>query len=263
MIRRGGGAVLLFAAMVAATVGLWRMTPGSLVPEEDQGFYIVAVILPDGATLQRTDKVVSKVIQVIKSNPNNEDVVAFNPPPIFGLATAGGFELYLQNRGEGGAARMGQVLQQFLGAANSDKRLGGVQTLWRAQVPQLYVDVDREKAKALGVRLEELYGARARPPTPRTAAGGASMAMSNWTGSSTKRSRATPIWRKPSRAWTKPARSSARPRRRCCPRSTGTCAASEAAQVAKSWYSRRARSTNRSRSPSARSRCANPRSHCR
>ncbi len=36
--------------------------------------------------------------------------------------------------------------------------LGGVQTLWRANVPQLYVDVDREKAKALGVPLDELYG---------------------------------------------------------------------------------------------------------
>jgi len=214
MIRRGGIAMFLFAAMVAAAAGLWRITPGSLVPDEDQGFYIAAVILPDGATLQRTDKVVSEVIGIIKSNPNNEDVVAFtgfdflgggfrnnaatifvtqkhwderrvpaqalvgelfmktghirealvlafNPPPIFGLGTAGGFELYLQNRGEGGPARTAQVLQQFLGAANGDPRLGGVQTLWRAQVPQLYVDVDREKAKSFGVPLEELYGALA------------------------------------------------------------------------------------------------------
>ena len=42
-------------------------------------------------------------------------------------------------------------------AANKDPMLGGVQTLWRANVPQLYVDVDREKAKALGVPLDELY----------------------------------------------------------------------------------------------------------
>src|SRR6185436_10373557 len=78
-------------------------------------------------------------------------VLAFNPPPIFGLGTAGGFEFYLQNRGEGGSKAMAGVLGKFLGAANSDPKLGGVQTLWRATVPQLYVDVDREKAKALGV----------------------------------------------------------------------------------------------------------------
>jgi HAE1 family hydrophobic/amphiphilic exporter-1/multidrug efflux pump len=212
MVRRGGVSLLLFAGMVALAAGLWRTTPGSLVPDEDQGFYIAAVILPDGATLERTDKVVGEVLQIIKSNPNNQDavaftgfdflgggfrnnaatifvaqkhwdertvtaaqlvgelwmrtahikeglVLAFNPPPIFGLGTAGGFELYLQNRGEGGPQRTAEVLGQFLGAANSNPLLGGVQTLWRAQVPQLYVDVDRDKAKALGVSLEELYGA--------------------------------------------------------------------------------------------------------
>jgi len=210
MIRRGMVGVILFLGMVAVTAGLWRITPGSLVPDEDQGFYISAVILPDGATLQRTDKVVSEVIEIIKSNPNNEDVVAFtgldflgggfrnnaatifvtqkpwddrkvtasqlvgelfmktghikealvlafNPPPIFGLGTAGGFEFYLQNRGEGGSKAMAEVLGKFLGAANSDPKLGGVQTLWRATVPQLYVDVDREKAKALGVPINDVF----------------------------------------------------------------------------------------------------------
>jgi hydrophobe/amphiphile efflux-1 (HAE1) family protein len=210
MIRRGMVGVVLFLGMVAITAGLWRITPGSLVPDEDQGFYISAVILPDGATLERTDKVVSEVIGIIKSNPNNEDVVAFtgldflgggfrnnaatifvtqkpwddrkvtakdlvgelfmktghikealvlafNPPPIFGLGTAGGFEFYLQNRGEGGSKAMAEVLGRFLGAANSDPKLGGVQTLWRATVPQLRVDVDREKAKALGVPINDVF----------------------------------------------------------------------------------------------------------
>ncbi len=60
MMRRGAIALLLFGGMVAIAVGLWRATPGSLVPDEDQGFYIAAVILPDGASLQRTDKVVKR-----------------------------------------------------------------------------------------------------------------------------------------------------------------------------------------------------------
>ena len=63
--------------MVLIAGGLWRYTPGSLVPDEDQGFYISAVILPDGASLERTDKVVGQVIDVIRSNPYNLDIVAF------------------------------------------------------------------------------------------------------------------------------------------------------------------------------------------
>ncbi|HXJ08768.1 MAG TPA: multidrug efflux RND transporter permease subunit [Burkholderiales bacterium] len=214
MIRRAALGVALFGGMVVLAIFLWRITPGSLVPDEDQGFYIAAVILPDGATLERTDKVVAQVIQAIKSNPANEDavaftgfdflggyfrnnaatifvtqkpwderkvatpdvvrdlfmktggikdglVLAFGPPPIFGLGTAGGFELYLQNRGEGGPKRLAQVMGQYIQRANASGKFAFVQTLWRPGVPQLYVDVDREKAKALGVPLGDLYGALA------------------------------------------------------------------------------------------------------
>jgi len=210
MVRRAGIGLVLFAGMVAITAGLLKITPGSLVPDEDQGFYIAAVILPDGASLERTDKVVGQVIDVIKSNPFNLDVVAFtgfdflgggyrnnaatifvtqkpwnerpvpvqalvgelfmktsqikealvlafNPPPIFGLGTAGGFEFYIQNRGEGGPKRLAEVMQQFQGAVSQSKLLGGVQTLWRATSPQLYVDVDRERAKSLGVPVDEVF----------------------------------------------------------------------------------------------------------
>jgi multidrug efflux pump subunit AcrB len=83
-------------------------------------------------------------------------VLAFAPPPIFGLGNAGGFEFYIQNHGEGGPQRLAQVMGQFLAAANQDPKLAGVQTLWRSNVPQLYVDVDREKAKALGVPLNDV-----------------------------------------------------------------------------------------------------------
>jgi hydrophobe/amphiphile efflux-1 (HAE1) family protein len=210
MLRRGGIALALFAGMVLLTAGLWKVTPGSLVPDEDQGFYISAVILPDGASLQRTDKVVNEVIEIIKSNPNNQDVIsfagfdflgggfrnnaatifvtqkhwderqvpvqalvgelfmktagvkdalvlAFAPPPIFGLGMAGGFEFYIQNRGEGGPQRLAEVTQQFQAAVGQSKQLAGVQTLWRAATPQLYVDVDRARAKALGVPVDAVF----------------------------------------------------------------------------------------------------------
>ncbi|MEO8537731.1 MAG: efflux RND transporter permease subunit, partial [Betaproteobacteria bacterium] len=86
-------------------------------------------------------------------------VLAFNPPPIFGLGTAGGFEFYIQNRGDGGAKRLYDVTQQFLARANQDPELAGAQTLWRATVPQLTVDVDREKAKTLGIPVNDVFAA--------------------------------------------------------------------------------------------------------
>jgi HAE1 family hydrophobic/amphiphilic exporter-1/multidrug efflux pump len=85
-------------------------------------------------------------------------VLAFGPPPIFGIGGFGGYELYLQNRGEGGPQRMAEVTQQMLGALNSAPMLGGAQSLWRASVPQLSVEVDREKAKSLGVPIDEVFG---------------------------------------------------------------------------------------------------------
>jgi HAE1 family hydrophobic/amphiphilic exporter-1/multidrug efflux pump len=210
MIRRGVLATVLFLGMVAIAAGLWRFTPGSLVPDEDQGFYIAAVVLPDGSSLERTDKVVAEVVAAARSNPYNEVAVAFTgfdflggtfrenaatlfvtqkhwderpvpvgalvgefymktahikeglalafpPPAIFGLGTAGGFEFYIQYRGDGGAKRLAEVSQAFLARAAQDPLLTQVNTLWRANVPQLYVDVDREKAKALGVPVDEVF----------------------------------------------------------------------------------------------------------
>jgi HAE1 family hydrophobic/amphiphilic exporter-1/multidrug efflux pump len=86
-------------------------------------------------------------------------VLSFNPPPIFGLGTTGGYEFYIQNHGDGGAKKLDEVKNAFLQRANSDPMLGGAQTLWRATVPQLRVDVDREKAKSLGVPISDVYNA--------------------------------------------------------------------------------------------------------
>lgn len=210
MIRRGGVAALLFGLMLAATALLWQRTPHSLVPDEDQGYYISAVFLPDGATLDRTDRVVNEVVNRIRTNPINQHVVAFTgfnffggsysnsaatlfvtqvhwddrelpsgamvgefyaktadlkeglalafmPPAIFGLGQAGGFEVNLQNRGEGGPKRLAEVTQQFLAETAQDPTFKTAQTLWRANTPQLRIEVDREKAAQLGVPLDLLF----------------------------------------------------------------------------------------------------------
>lgn len=210
MLKRGALGVILFISMVGITAGLWKYTPGSLVPDEDQGYYLAVVFLPDGASLERTDKVVGEVVAAIRSNPDNENVVAFTgldflgggyrssaatifvtqkhwderkmsvqalvgeffaktggikeglalafaPPPIFGLGNTAGFEVYLQNKGDGGPQKLMQAMYSIMGAASQSPVLAGVQTLWRPSAPQLKVNVDRDKAKALGVPLDAAF----------------------------------------------------------------------------------------------------------
>jgi len=90
----------------------------------------------------------------------NEGLVfAFNPPPIRGLGTAGGFEAYVQNRGNADPQQLNQVLQQFMGELRKQPDLAGINSFFRPAVPQLLVDVDREKALSLGVPLSDVFDA--------------------------------------------------------------------------------------------------------
>ena len=87
-------------------------------------------------------------------------MLAFNPPPIFGLGTAGGFEFYLQNRGEGGAQAPGRGDAAVPRSAPTRTRSSpACRRSGAPNVPQLYVDVDREKAKALGVPVDDVFDA--------------------------------------------------------------------------------------------------------
>ena len=86
-------------------------------------------------------------------------VLAFNPPSIRGLGTAGGFEVYLQDRADADPQKLYQAVQQFLGDLRKRPDLTGIATFYRPTAPQLFVDVDREKALALGVPVKDVFDA--------------------------------------------------------------------------------------------------------
>jgi hydrophobe/amphiphile efflux-1 (HAE1) family protein len=86
-------------------------------------------------------------------------VIAFNPAAIRGLGTAGGFEFYLQARSNPDPQQLFQVTQSFLGALREDPRLTGINSFFRPTVPQLKVEVDREKAMSLGVPVQDVFDA--------------------------------------------------------------------------------------------------------
>lgn len=84
---------------------------------------------------------------------------AFNPPAIRGLGTAGGFEVYVQSRAGADPARLAQILREFQGQLTAHPALTGINSFFRAGVPQLRVEVDREKALALGVPVNDVFEA--------------------------------------------------------------------------------------------------------
>ena len=86
-------------------------------------------------------------------------VFAFNPAAIRGLGTAGGFEFYLQSRTGADPQKLFDVTQGLLAALRADPRLTGINSFFRPTVPQLKVEVDREKAIALGVPVQDVFDA--------------------------------------------------------------------------------------------------------
>jgi len=84
-------------------------------------------------------------------------IFPFNLPPIIGLSTGGGFEYQLQNLQGESSAKMGSVLGGLLVAANQDKQLSRVYSTFTATTPSVFLNIDREKAQALGVSISSIF----------------------------------------------------------------------------------------------------------
>ncbi|WP_027794763.1 efflux RND transporter permease subunit [Paraburkholderia acidipaludis] len=86
-------------------------------------------------------------------------VVPVNPPSIPGLGTTGGFQFWLQSTGNGSLQQLEQKVYEFVAKARKNPALAGVNSTINMHSRQLRVDVDRERARSLGVPVEEVYSA--------------------------------------------------------------------------------------------------------
>jgi HAE1 family hydrophobic/amphiphilic exporter-1/multidrug efflux pump len=183
------------------------------LPEEDQGYFITMIQLPDGASKQRTDVVLNKVEQYFLSipaihstdamsglnfifntrGPNSATmfvplhlwderkgpqqhvkaligaaygefakipealILAFNAPSIRGLGATGGFSVQLQDPSGGDFKQFAAVAQEFIAKAKQDPAIGAIGSSFRVSSPRLYAHVNRERAKALGVPISEVF----------------------------------------------------------------------------------------------------------
>ncbi|MGM0426548.1 MAG: efflux RND transporter permease subunit [Thermodesulfobacteriota bacterium] len=203
---------VIFIVILTVVLGmLGKSIPGGFMPEEDMGYLMVNVQLPDAASLQRTNAVCKQVEKIIRSHdeasyittaagfsllsnsmsPNtgfifvslknwdqrhitaNElvsilntefylsvkeaQVFALGPPAIPGLGNGSGFSLMIQDKAGNSPAYLGEQAGKFIQAAMKRPEIGSIFTTFRADVPQRYMDINKDKALKAGVSLDSIY----------------------------------------------------------------------------------------------------------
>jgi HAE1 family hydrophobic/amphiphilic exporter-1 len=202
--------LIILGGIVAVTIALGFKIPTGFVPEEDQGYFIISTVLPDAASLERTDGVTRKIEAILKQIPEIElyttvngnnllnntvapnagtffitlkpwhdrqktaldivaevnalcmkniseaTVIAVGPPPILGLGNGAGFTMMLQDRAGNSPQYLAQQAQKFIQAASQRPEIGKVYTLFRANVPQKSITIDKDKVDKLGLNLDDV-----------------------------------------------------------------------------------------------------------
>ncbi len=210
--------LMVLIALLLAAVAFWGIArlPTAFIPTEDQGYVLVATQLPDGASLERTQKAMAAVTQAALATPGVDQVVEISgisvldnsaslssagvdyvilkdwsvrgkangedlrsiylhlqgalnkladgsalvliPPPIQGIGNASGFNMQLELRdGNVDWRKLDRITQTMIADAGSQSTLEHVSTSYRADVPQIEVDVDRTKAETLHVSVGDVF----------------------------------------------------------------------------------------------------------
>jgi HAE1 family hydrophobic/amphiphilic exporter-1/multidrug efflux pump len=213
VIRRWVIALGVFGIVVVLAVGMFKVIPHGFLPEEDQGYFITVVQLPDGASKQRTVAVLNKLedyygtipaiygtqalvgqnfvfgtrgpnaatvftplkhwderkkpqeqVKALVGSPYKEFAkvpealtLALNAPSIRGLGARGGFSVELQDPGGGDFKKFASVAQEFVAEAKKDPAVGAIGSSLRIAAPRIYANINRDRAKALGVPISDVF----------------------------------------------------------------------------------------------------------
>jgi hydrophobe/amphiphile efflux-1 (HAE1) family protein len=123
------------------------------------GAFMIARLRPFGERTKAADSAQALIAQLFASTQEvrSATVLPFNLPPVMGLSTSGGFEYQLENLEGADPVAMGSVVQGLVAAANQDPRMARVFSTYGAAAPSVYLDIDREKAQALGVSISDVF----------------------------------------------------------------------------------------------------------
>jgi len=137
------------------TVGGYSLLGG---PGSNNGLAIIILKDWDDRTAPELGlkQIIPRLMGQLWSMPEAQ-IMVFNPPPIPGLGTSSGFEFQLQDSEGRDPALLAQVMNGFIYDANQRPELNRVFSTFRANVPQYFLEVDRNKAKAQGVALSDIF----------------------------------------------------------------------------------------------------------
>jgi multidrug efflux pump len=206
--------LIVYAGLIGLTYYGFQLIPDGFIPNQDKGYLIVNIQLPDSASLDRTTEVMDKIrtiidetdgvshtvdipgqsfvmngissnfgstfiilkpfkdrkspdlyseaiAQKIRDRVNAEieqaQVLVFGAAAVDGLGNAGGFKLMLESTGNTDLKELEAETANFSAKGSQKPGIIGLFTSFRASTPQLYVDVDRVKCKAMKVDLNDLF----------------------------------------------------------------------------------------------------------
>ncbi len=214
VLRVSGVALVLYVGMIGLTGVGFANVPQGFIPPQDKDYLVAFAQLPDGATLDRSERVIRQMtslalahpgvansvafpglsingfvnspntgIAFVTLKPSNERahvpgldansivadlnqrfgtiqdayVAIFPPPPVQGLGTVGGFKLYVEDRAGLGFEELYRQVQNAAGAGRRVPSLAGLFSSFQVSVPQIDVNVDRERVKTYGIPLTDVF----------------------------------------------------------------------------------------------------------
>ncbi|HXG11241.1 MAG TPA: efflux RND transporter permease subunit, partial [Gemmataceae bacterium] len=103
------------------------------------------------------DAIAARLLASLQEAIPDGVVNVFGAPPLEGLGTAGGFKIIIEDRGDTGLDALQDVAERVVQAGNATEGLRDLFTSFRANTPWLFLDIDREQAKAMGVSISEVF----------------------------------------------------------------------------------------------------------
>jgi hydrophobe/amphiphile efflux-1 (HAE1) family protein len=121
--------------------------------------FVLAKLRPFADRTKAADSAQALISEVFSASQHIRvaNVLPFNLPPVAGLSTTGGFEYQLENLEGADPVAMGGVVQGLVAAANQNPNLARVFSTYGASAPSVFLDIDREKAQALGLTLSDVF----------------------------------------------------------------------------------------------------------
>ncbi len=143
--------------LVTSVVGYSFMNSLAL---SNTGFFVVGLDPFEQRTRPELSvQSIIRQVQIAGAAIPGANVIAFNLPPIIGLGTAGGFEFQVQDVGGGSPEDLAAATRGLLFQANQQPELTRVYSGFSAASPQIFLDIDREKAQQLGLDLADIFQA--------------------------------------------------------------------------------------------------------